>query len=67
VAVYVQDFPALDRGYVPRNNSIYSLTNGQPIWQGPVPTQSQDQGIGAAAGSTVVYEAGHQVVVTTVP
>ena len=67
VAVYLQNFPAPDRAYVPRNNSIYSLTTGQPIWQGPVPTLSQDQGVGDVAGSVVVYEAGHQVVVATVP
>lgn len=67
VVVYVQDFPAPDRAYVSRTNSIYSLSNGQPLWQGPVAANSQDQGIGAAAGSTVVYEAGHQVVVATIP
>jgi hypothetical protein len=67
LAIYAQDFPAPDRVYVPRTNSIYSLSTGNPIWQGFVPTQSQDQGIGSAAGSIVVYEAGHQVVVATVP
>jgi hypothetical protein len=60
------DFPASDRAYDPFTNGVYSLTTGQPLWQGPVST-SQDKGIGAAAGSVVVYEAGHQVVVATVP
>lgn len=63
---YLPDFPASNSVYAPRTNSIYSLTTGQPLWQGPV-TTSEIQAFGAAGGSVVVYEAGHQVVVATVP
>jgi hypothetical protein len=60
------DFPTQNSVYVQSTNAIYSLTTGQPLWQGPVSTTSNGR-VGAAAGSTVVYEAGHQVVVATVP
>lgn len=59
-------FPGSDRAYDPFTNGVYSLTTGQPLWQGPKST-SQGEGIGAAAGSVVVYEAGHQVVAATTP
>jgi hypothetical protein len=59
-------FPASDRVYDARTNSIYSLVTGEVLWQGPVP-QSADTGLGAVAGSIVVFEAGHQIIAVPAP
>lgn len=59
-------FPAPDRVYDAKTNSIYSLVTGEALWQGPVP-QSADTGLGAIAASMVVFEAGHQIVAAPAP
>jgi len=64
--VQCPQFPVADRVYDPRTNSIYSLPTGVLLWRVPFQV-SQDTGIGAVAGSTVVYEAGHQVIAATGP
>jgi hypothetical protein len=47
-----------DSVYDPSHNAIYSLTTGQPTWTGASP----GSGLGAVAGSYVVYESGHRIV-----
>jgi hypothetical protein len=47
-----------DSIYDPSHNAIYSLTTGQPTWTGSLPAS----GVGAVAGSHVVYESGHRIV-----
>ncbi len=59
-------FPVQDRVYDPRTNSMYSLRTGALLWQVPLQV-SEDVGVGAVAGSTVVFEAGHQVIAATGP
>jgi hypothetical protein len=56
-------FPTSDSVYDANTNAIYSLTTGLATWQGPVP-QIGNQRLGAVAGSAVVYESGHQVIVS---
>jgi hypothetical protein len=52
--------------YNPFTNSIYSVASGQLIWQ--VPFQAlQNTGIGAVAGSQVVFTTGHRVVAVPGP
>jgi hypothetical protein len=59
-------FPVQDRFYDPRTNSIYSLPTGALLWQ--IPFQAaQDTGVGAVAGSMIVFETGHQVIAATGP
>jgi hypothetical protein len=48
-----------DQVYDPSHNAIYSLTTGQPTWSGSFP----NSGLGAIAGSYVVYESGHSLVI----
>lgn len=48
-----------DSIYVPQQNSIYSLTTGQPLWTGTYPSS----GIGAVSGSLIVYESGTSIVI----
>jgi hypothetical protein len=57
----------VDSVYSPASNTIYSLDSGQPIWTGsfPIPTYWRDSLVGAVAGSYVVYQSGHSVVVET--
>lgn len=47
-----------DSVYDPSHNAIYSLTTGQPTWTGTYPSS----GLGAVAGTHVVYESGHKIV-----
>jgi hypothetical protein len=56
-------FPTSDSVYDANSNAIYSLTTGLPTWQGPVP-QNANPRLGAVAGSAVVYECGHQVILS---
>jgi len=52
-----------DAVYDPGTNKIYSLTSGAATWTGPPSTATQTYyGIGAVAGSRVVFEIGSQVV-----
>jgi hypothetical protein len=48
-----------DSIYNQNNNAIYSLTTGQPTWTGTYPTT----GVGAVAGTYVVYASGHSIVI----
>jgi hypothetical protein len=56
-------FPTSDSVYDADTNAIYSLTTGLPTWQGPIPLNANPK-LGAVAGSAVVYESGHQVIVS---
>jgi hypothetical protein len=56
-------FPTSDSVYDADTNAIYSLTTGLATWQGPVP-QNVNPKLGAVAGSAVVYESGHQVILS---
>ena len=56
-------FPTPGSVYDANTNAIYSLTTGLATWQGPVP-QIGNQRLGAVAGSAVVYESGHQVILS---
>jgi hypothetical protein len=48
-----------DAIYDPVSNAIYSLTTGQPVWQGTFPGAK----VGGVGGTYAVYESGHKVVV----
>jgi hypothetical protein len=48
-----------DSVYAPNSNAIYSLTTGEPVWTGSF----LSSGMGAVAGSYVVYLSGHSVLV----
>jgi hypothetical protein len=56
-------FPTSDSVYDANTNAIYSLTTGLATWQGPIP-QNGNPRLGAVAGSAVVYESGHQVILS---
>jgi Putative Ig domain len=56
-------FPTSVSVYDANTNAIYSLTSGLATWQGPIP-QNVNPKLGAVAGSAVVYESGHQVIVS---
>jgi len=47
-----------DQIYSAAKNSIYSVTTGSAVWTG----QSSSSGVGAVAGSYVLYVSGTQVV-----
>lgn len=50
--------------YDPVTNTVYSLTTGQSVWTGSWPfTVTSNYTFGAIAGSNIVYESGHRVVV----
>jgi hypothetical protein len=53
-------FTANGLAYDPIGNTVYSLSTGAPIWNGP-PSPSSVIPNGALAGSNVVYVLGHQV------
>jgi hypothetical protein len=56
-------FPTSDSVYDSDTNAIYSLTTGLATWQGPIPENGNPR-LGAVAGSAVVYESGHQVILS---
>jgi hypothetical protein len=56
-------FPTSDSVYDANTNAIYSLTTGLATWQGPIPLNANPK-LGAVAGSAVVYESGHQVILS---
>jgi hypothetical protein len=50
--------------YDPASNTLYSLSTGAAVWTGPTPAPPPDvAGLGAVAGSNIVYLNGHQVFV----
>jgi hypothetical protein len=65
-STHCAQFPSPDRVYDASTNSIYALPNGELLWQVPLHV-SQDTGVGAIVGSTVVFESGHQVVAAIGP
>jgi hypothetical protein len=56
-------FPTSDSVYDANTNAIYSLTTGLATWQGPTP-QIGNARRGAVAGSAVVYEFRHEVILS---
>ncbi|HTF68680.1 MAG TPA: hypothetical protein VK638_38980 [Edaphobacter sp.] len=64
-------FKCFDRGlssdsvYDADTNAIYSLTTGLATWQGPIPQKGNPR-LGVVAGSAVVYESGHQVILSAI-
>jgi hypothetical protein len=48
-----------DEIYDPKQNTVYSLTTGQPVWTG----SSALSGRGAVAGSSVVYASGSSIMI----
>jgi Putative Ig domain len=47
-----------DSVYDPSHNAIYSLTTGEPLWTGSLPST----GVGAVSGTYVAYGSAHSVV-----